>query len=134
MLNDLIFANIRKSLRIIDQRRLEFSLRPGELNVLPSFNRVNGDIVCAQVDYFGFYALRATFRGLELSTNFLIAGQRMLNDGLHGPAVASLYTAAYHVVESFLALSGRVWIDRGDKQHSQDTDTPSVVCGPFDTP
>ena len=129
MLNDLILANMRKSLRIIDQRGLEFSLRPGELDLLPSFNEVNGDIVCAQADYFSFYALRAALRGLELSTNFLVAGQRMLNDGLHGPAVASLYTAAYHVVGSFLALSGRVWIDRGDKQHSQDADTPSVYVG-----
>ena len=129
MLNDLLLSNIRKSLRVIDQRGLEFSIPPGELNLLPSFNRVNGDIVCTQADYFGFYALRTALRGLELSTNFLVAGQRMLNDSLYGPAVASLYTAAYHVVGSFLALSGRVWIDLGDKQHSQDTDTPSAYVG-----
>ena len=129
MLNDLIFPNIRKSLHVIDQRGLEFSFDRGELPSLPSFKRVNGNIVCAQADYFGFYVLRSALRGLELSTNFLVAGQRTLNDGLHGPAVASLYTAAYHVVESFLALSGRVCIDPGDKKRSQETDAPSVYAG-----
>ena len=129
MLNNLVFSNIKKSLDVIDQRGLKFSFEPGELNLLPSFNTVNGDIVCAQADYFGFYALRSALRGLELSTNFLVAGQRTLNDGLHGPAVASLYTAAYHVVESFLALSGRVSIDLGDEKHSQDADAPRVFAG-----
>ena len=128
MLNDLILSNIRKSLRSINQQRLKFSFRPGELNFLPSFESVNGSIVCAQVDYFGFYALRSALRGLELSTNFLVAGQRTLNDNLYGPAVVSLYTAAYHVVESLLALSGRVWIVE-DKKRPQDTDAPSVVVG-----
>ena len=126
MLDDLTLSNIRKSLHIIDQRGLELSLDRDELTFLPSFKRVNEDIVCAQADYFGFYALRAALRGLELSTNFLAAGQRTLNDDLYGPAVLSLYTAAYHVVESFLALSGRVWIDLGD---DPDTDLPPVIAG-----
>ena len=146
MLNDLIRSNIRKSLRSIDQQQLKLSLCPGcpgELYLLPSFEQVNGSIVCAQVDYFGFYALRSALRGLELSTNFLAAGQRTLNDNLYGPAVVSLYTAAYHLVESLLALSDRVWIDLGDKKrskddkkhskddkkHSKDTDALSVVVG-----
>ena len=131
MLNDLIISNIRKSLNIISQRGLSFSLNSGELNFLPSFdrNKIDGQIVCAQADYFGFYALRSALRGLGLSTNFLVAGQRTLSDDLYGPTVVSLYTAAYHVVESLLALSGRVWVNLQAHEDSSSATVPLIIVG-----
>ena len=66
---------------------------------------------CVQQSYLGFFVLQQAVRCLLLSVNYHVAGDVLLQTGLYGPAVASYYTAAYHVLHSFLALEGAVLFD-----------------------
>jgi hypothetical protein len=81
------------------------------LTFRPILYRKGADLLSAQEDYLGFYALQQAIRGLLLGVNHCVGGNVLLVEELYGPAVASYYTAAFHGLYGFLALSGRVFLD-----------------------
>lgn len=87
-----------------------FALR-GSLTVDPVLYNDGARVVCAQSEYLGFYALKQVIRGILQGINYQIAGDILASAELYGPAVAAYYTAAFHALNSFLALEGRVFLD-----------------------
>ena len=128
-MKQLVGTNIEQSFRLLNTQIPEFSQEfatlaaadssyergvrlYGSLTLWPELYIDDGGLVrCAQQGYLGFFVLRQAIRCLLLGVNYQVAGDLMLQTGLYGPAVASYYTAAYHVLHSFLALEGRVLFD-----------------------
>jgi len=121
-MNDLLLANIRKSLKLLNTGDIRLSLLPDDCTWRPIVRNTPEGIVCPQADYFGFYALRNAFRGVLLGANYLASGQAILVQSLYGPAVTLFYTASFHALHSFLALNGRVVIELTPtkKGHAED--------------
>lgn len=101
--------NLRSSIEYLEQERLSFGI-DGEFRLWPSFER-EGDTgyVSPQAPFFGIYALSRAFRGIFSSVNYHMAGDILSHRKLYAPAVSSFYAAAFHQLESFLALRGRVF-------------------------
>ncbi len=83
-----------------------------ELTPEPRFYLNEKKLESFQYDYFGFYAIAKAYRGILLSINYLVAGDINLSKKLLGPSVSSYYTCAYHLLDSFLALKGRIIISK----------------------
>lgn len=113
-MNQFYFV-IRKTFRQINERQVKpglIGISDQELTLEPRFfPKDKNQIDCYQRKYFGFFVLRAAFRGLFLSANYLAAGDRCLKDKLLGPAINNYYTGAYHILGCFLALRGRIVFD-----------------------
>jgi hypothetical protein len=116
-------ATIRNSWKLLSQHVPEFppelsGPRPfaleNSLTLAPLFYESEGHLQCAQIGYFGFYALRAILRGILLSVNHLSAAKLSADHELYGPSIASAYAAAYHATGSLLALHGHVFCEFED--------------------
>ena len=110
------FKNIiHKSMDSINNGKLKFDLigiSDKAITLEPRFYKTDDNTIkCYQYDGLGFYVLRNAFRGILLSINYLIAGDLNLSKKLLGPAVSNYYSAAYHILGTFLALKGRVIFD-----------------------
>ena len=79
-------ATIRKSWKLLSQHVPDFPPELGgqrpfalenSLTLTLLFYESEGRLQCAQVGYFGFYALRAILRGILLSVNHLGAANRL---------------------------------------------------------
>jgi hypothetical protein len=115
-MNEQFKSVITRALKRINQGEIQFGLvgiSDKELTPEPRFFRTekNG-IGCYQKEYLGFYVLRAAYRGILLSINFLVAGDNNLSKKLLGPSVTNYYTSAYHILGAFLALKGRIIFER----------------------
>lgn len=81
------------------------------ININPTFFKRNDQIKCVQEYFFGVYALRLIFRGLILATNHFVAGKNLEKEMLFGPAISCFYSASFHLLHSYLALNGKVFIE-----------------------
>ncbi len=107
---------VTKAFKKVDKGEAQFSIlgtSDKELTSEPRFYRTDKHgIGCYQRDFLGFYVLRAAYRGILLSINYLAAGDSNLSKKLLGPSIANFYTCAYHILGAFLALKGRVIFER----------------------
>lgn len=134
-MNKLLKSNIRRSFKIIAENNPKI---PSELitvvNDPPGTSRSfslieemmkvaaqpvpwfyidqSNELKSPQETFFGFYALRNIIRGLLLSVRFIQAGDLLSKNDFLASSVFSYYTASYHLLQSFLALHGRVVIDQ----------------------
>jgi len=76
------------------------------LKPFPNFYSKGASIAAVQQDYFGFYALRNSGRGLLASIEFLRASSELLRGGYCGPSVVLSYSAAFQLLQAYLALNG----------------------------
>jgi len=78
----------------------------------PWFHRSSsGELASPQEPLFGFYLVRNVLRGILASVRFVQAGDLLHGSEFLAMSVFSHYTASFHLLHSFLALSGRVVID-----------------------
>ncbi len=101
----------------------------GRASASPIFYYSEEDLVCEQGDFFGLYLLTETIRGCLSAVNFQIAGTLLLANDLFAPAVASFYTSAFHTLGSYLALNGRVFVNKESLIWISLRESPGVVVG-----
>jgi hypothetical protein len=133
-MNVLLLSNIKKSLKIITEDNPEvpdylidkeelgsekspaFSIARALAKVaaqpIPSFyHDVTNELQSPQEAFFGFYVLRNAVRGIFLGLRNMQAGDLLRKYDFFSASVTSYYTAAFHLLSSFLAWNGRVIIE-----------------------
>jgi len=107
----LLVANTRKTVLLLAE---EFNAPPYGLfgplgGAAPSLCDGAGSRYSSpEKDYFAFYAVRAIVRSILRSVNYLAAAHLLVQKRLPGPATATGYTAAFHLVTALLATEGHV--------------------------
>jgi hypothetical protein len=81
--------------------------REPSFRILPS-----GDIDSPDRDWFGFFALTLSLRAILVGTRFLQAGDVLVGKDYCAAAVVCYYTSALNVTLAYLALQGRVFVDK----------------------
>ena len=104
-----------------------FEINPDGFAMRPVFGEP--PLRCLRDQYFGFYVVPNAAAGLLRSVNFLVASDSALVQRLHAPSIAMSYTASYHVLSAFLALNGRLWIDKPwfERRHENDKQSDSRI-------
>jgi len=141
-----IAANLRKCFRELRASEVSFDhdfesfcsenqiianrfVAQGTITALPIFCGSKSALLCAQKRWFGWYAVRTAVRGVMLPVNFLLAADRLLACRLFAPSAAASYTAAYHTLQTFLALRGRVICDPFQWVGPATQAAPTAVAG-----
>jgi len=79
---------------------------------IPWFYRdIANELQSPQEAFFGFYILRNAVRGIFLGLRNIQAGDLLRKYDFLSASVTSYYTAAFHLLSSFLALNGRIIIE-----------------------
>lgn len=71
----------------------------------------SNELQSPQQSFFAIYSVRNTVRGILLGLRFLQAANLLKENGFLSASVFSYYTASFHLLNSFLALNGRVLIE-----------------------
>lgn len=91
--------------------RIELLMRVAAQQVPWFYRDSTGTLQSPQSSFFGFYALRNILRGTFLSLRFIQAGDLLRKNNFLAASIFSYYTASFHLLNSFLAIHGRVIVD-----------------------
>jgi hypothetical protein len=94
--------------------------------ITPSFKKEpSGILILSDEEYldlspstpsFVIYAIKTILRSILLSFRFIQSGDMLLDKKFYSLSVFSYYTASFHILQSFLALNGRVVVRPTDQQ------------------
>lgn len=133
-MNALLLSNIKKALRIVAEENPQIpdylinrenlgsekspafeiskTLAKVAAQPIPWFYRdIANELQSPQETFFGFYVLRNAIRGIFLGLRNIQAGDLLRKYDFLSASVMSYYTAAFHLLSSFLALNGRIIIE-----------------------
>lgn len=139
-MNQLFNSNIKKSIKFLSGNKglirilhdLQFAYfiaanKDDKLaQITPSFEKDSSGIVrLSDREYLEFspsspsftiYVVKIILRSILLSLRFIQSGDLLLNEEFCASSVFSYYTAAFHVLQSFLALNGKVIVKPTSRQ------------------
>jgi len=139
-MNKLFNSNIKKSIKFLSEMpgliktfsdlQFAYFLVVGKdaklTQITPSFKKDSSGVVfLSDQEYldlspstpsFTVYAVKTILRSTLLSLRFIQSGDLLLNNKFYASSVFSYYMAAFHILQSFLMLNGRVVVKPTDKQ------------------
>lgn len=133
-MNRLLQSNIKKSIKIIAEENpkipdhfikvigieLDKSGLPNPAleiakiatQPIPWFYRdLSHEFQSPQQPFFGIYAVKNILRGILLGLRFIQGGDLLRENNFLAASIFSYYTAAFHLLHSYLAINGRIIID-----------------------
>jgi hypothetical protein len=106
-----LINDVSETLKKIDNGEINFCVSIGKNNIgiFPSLAlKSKNSYMSDQSEHFSFYLLRTVFRGINLSVNFLAGGVKCQKENLYGPSTLLFYSSAFHTLNAYLAINGRV--------------------------
>lgn len=111
MITSSLINDIQRSINTIERDNYVFLFGQFEkrLGLEPVFEIDElKNIKPKQPEVFGIYLIRNICRGCFLSINHILGGKILLKNNLYSPCLLTIYTGAFHLLNSLLARNGKV--------------------------